>query len=253
MSTVDKALRIIEYLSHRDEAGISDISKRLKLAPSTAHRLVTSLAARDFIVQDTATKKYRLGMKIFQLGSNVANRFGVRSTALRTMEVLAEECGETVNLGVLVKGNVYYLEKITNNNPIRVELQVGHAVPAHCTAMGKAILAHLEPEKLDEQLSRMDLTGWTRHSITDIEALRRELALTRERGYAVEHDELIEGISCIAAPVFAAEDQVIAAISIAGTSARMTDDFLLTLVPLVKRAAGNTSREIQKAGLSSVH
>ena len=232
--------------------GITAISKSLRLAPSTAHRLVASLAAHDFIVQDSGTKRYRLGMRVFQLGSNVAARFGVRSAALRNMELLAEESEETVNLGVLVKYELFYLEKIQNNDPIRIELQVGHAVPAHCTSMGKAILAYMPPTKLDVLLSKVTLERKTSRSITDMKTLKKELAVIRQRGYAFDNSELIEGVSCVAAPILTSEDVAIAAISVAGPSYRMDPEKISSIIPMVRKAADRTSQEIQKLGMTSI-
>ena len=250
LKTVENALKVIEYLAEKHEAGISVISRHLGLPPSTTHRLVSTLASRDFITQDVSSKKYRLGMKFFQLGSYVANRFGVRSIALKNMEELADRTGETVNLGVLVKEKVYYLEKISNNDSIRVELQVGRAVPAYCTAMGKVMLAFLFPEKQKEILSRIRFEQRTRTTITDMKRLKQELEEIHSRGFSVDNDELIEGISCIAAPVFSSSKEAIAAISIAGPSFRITEGFIRTHVPDVKEAAEKTSMDIQNLGVN---
>jgi DNA-binding IclR family transcriptional regulator len=252
MSTVDKALKIVELLEYREEMGITAISKSLQLAPSTAHRLVASLAAHDFIVQDPVTKRYRLGMRVFQLGSNVAARFGVRSAALRNMEILVEETQETVNLGVLVRHELFYLEKITHNDPIRIELQVGHAVPANCTGMGKAILAYLPPDRLDALLPRLSLERRTSRSITDLPTLKKELSVIRQQGYSFDNSELIEGISCVAAPILPSEDIALAAISVAGPSTRMGPAKINRVIPLVKKAAEKTSQEIQKLGMTTI-
>jgi DNA-binding IclR family transcriptional regulator len=251
MSTVDKALKIIELLETTEEMGITAISKSLKLAPSTAHRLVASLSAHDFIEQDPATKKYRLGMRVFQLGSNVVARFGIRSVALRNMEILSEETQETVNLGVLVRRELLYLEKIANRDPIRIELQVGHAVPANCTALGKVIFAYLPVDRQETLLSRASLERRTARSITDLPEFRKELELIRQQGYAYDNSELIEGISCIAAPILTSEDIAIAGISVAGPSSRMGADRVSRLMPLVKKAADATSAEVQRLGMTA--
>jgi DNA-binding IclR family transcriptional regulator len=244
LSTVDHALSVIEYLADRDEAGISEISRDLGLAPSTTHRLIASLASREYMVQNPKTKRYRLGIKIFQLGSSVSNRFGIRQAALINMEKLAIESGETVNLGILDRTNVIYLEKILNDDPIRIELQVGHAVPAHCTGLGKAILAYLPPDKLQSLLTSIQFEKRTKNTISNGDVLQAELIKIRKRGYALDHGELIEGIHCIAVPVFSQNNSVVAAISIAGPSFRMDSRRVKELVPLIKRAADDTSKYI---------
>jgi len=251
VSTVDKALRIVELLENTGEMGITAIGKSLHLAPSTAHRLVASLANHDFIAQDPASRKYRLGMGVFRIGSSVAARFGVRSAALRNMEILAERSRETVNLGVLVRNDLFYVEKIQNNDPIRVDLQVGHAVPPHCTAMGKAILAWLPADALDMLFRTASLEKRTPRSIGNRAALKKELAVIRRRGYSLDDSELVEGISCIAAPILSSTGVALAAISVAGPSNRMTAARIRKLIPLVTTAAANTSSEIKDLGMAS--
>jgi IclR family KDG regulon transcriptional repressor len=245
LSTVLHALDVLEFLAERSESGVSEISKNLGLAPSTTHRLISSLASRGFLVQNPATKKYKLGVKIFQIGSSVVNRFGFRQAALVNMEKLAAESNETVNLGILDNDKVIYIEKILNDDPIRVELQIGHTVPAQCTGMGKAILAFLAPDKLESLLRNIRYEKRTGNSITGEERLRGELVKIREQGYALDDGELIEGIRCVAAPVFNKSGSVVAAVSIAGPSFRLTDNRIRELIPLVKTAADNTTKHLE--------
>jgi DNA-binding IclR family transcriptional regulator len=244
LSTVDHALMVIEYLSEKQEAGVSEISNSIGLAPSTTHRLIASLTSREYLIQNPKTRKYQLGIKIFQLGSTVANRFGIRQAALINMEKLAIESGETVNLGILDKTSVIYLEKILNDDPIRIELQVGRAVPAHCTGLGKAILAFQPQDKLDALLKVIRFHKRTKNTIVERGVLRKELETIRERGFAMDNGELIEGIRCIAVPVFSQNNTVVAAISIAGPTFRLDDKKIDELVPLVRRSAEETSKYI---------
>ena len=253
LDSVENALKVIEYLAERDEAGVSDISRALGVATSTSHRLLSTLSSREFVVQNPKTRKYMLGIRMFQLGSSVANRLGVRNVALINMEKLAVESGETVNLGVLEKDQVIYLEKILNDDPIRVELQVGRAVPANCTAMGKAILAFQPPGKLEEILSCINFQSRANNTISDRGSLLSELEKIKNRGYAVDNEELIKTIKCIAAPVFDHNDRVVAAISIAGPSFRLTDERISELVPLVRDAADKTSKALGLLRTSSIN
>jgi len=244
LSTIDHALTVIEYLAKREEAGISEMSRDLGLAPSTTHRLITSLTQREYLVQNSKTRKYQLGIKIFQLGSSVANRFGIRQAALVNMEKLAIDSGETVNLGILDKTNVIYLEKILNDDPIRIELQVGRAVPAHCTGLGKVMLAFQPTEKLEAILSEITFEKRTKNTIISKDVLRTELERIKKQGYAIDNGELIEGIRCIAVPVFSQNQTVVAAISIAGPNFRLSNKRVKELVHLVKKAADDTSKYI---------
>jgi DNA-binding IclR family transcriptional regulator len=252
LSTVLHALQVLEHLAEVSEAGVSEISRAVGLAPSTTHRLLAALASKEFLQQNPKTKKYQLGIKIFQLGSSVANRFGIRQAALVNMEKLAAESGETVNLGILNRAEVIYLEKILNDDPIRIELQVGHSVPAHCTAMGKAILAFQPPEKLEEIISSIKFEKRTNTTIADRESLRLELAAIKSKGYAIDDGELIEGIKCISAPVVLHQKGAVAAISIAGPSFRLTAARVMELVPLVRKAADETSKYIQWASSGGI-
>ena len=247
LSTVVHALQVLEFLSEASEAGVSDIGRAIGLAPSTTHRLLAALSSREFLQQNPKSKKYQLGIKIFQLGSSVANRFSIRNAALANMEKLAADSGETVNLGILSGTEIVYLEKILNDDPIRVELQVGHSVPAHCTAMGKAMLAFQPPGKLEEIIAAIRFEKRTSTTITDGAALRRELAAIRTQGYAIDDGELIEGIKCIAAPVVLPSKGAVAAISIAGPSFRVNAERVGALVPMIRKAADETSKFIRLA------
>ena len=247
LSTVLHALQVLEFLAESSEAGVSEISRAIGLAPSTTHRLLAALASREFLQQNPKSRKYQLGVKIFQLGSSVANRFGIRQAALVNMEKLSAESGETVNLGVLNRTEVVYMEKILNDDPIRVELQVGHSVPAHCTAMGKAMLAFQPPEKLEEIIASIRFEKRTGTTITDVETLRRELAAIQSQGYSIDDGELIEGIKCIAAPVVLSAKGAVAAISIAGPSFRLNAERVGALVPMIRKAADETSKFIRLA------
>ena len=252
LSTVLHALQVLEHLAEVSEAGVSDISRSIGLAPSTTHRLLAALTSKEYLIQNPKSKKYQLGIKIFQLGSGIANRFGIRQAALISMEKLSADSGETVNLGIINKADIIYLEKILNNDPIRIELQVGHSVPAHCTAMGKAILAFLPPEKLEVIVSTIRFEKRTAATIQDLATLKTELARIRKEGYAIDNGELIEGIKCIAAPVSLPGRGAFAAISIAGPSFRLTEERVKKLIPLVMKAAEETSNYIQWASPSGV-
>jgi DNA-binding IclR family transcriptional regulator len=241
MKSVANALRVLEYLAEREEAGVSEVSQELRIATSTAHRLLGALGAAGFVLQDGGRQKYRLSIKVFQLGARVANRHGLRQVAMPFMERLAAATGETANLGILHGTEVVYLEKVLNDDSMRLELQVGRGVPAHCTALGKAILAYQNPPLLDQLAGQIEFKPRTKNTITTMRALQRELLRVRRSGFALDREENFEGIRCVAAPVFDLNGVAIAAISLAGPASRLGDRHLLSLAREVVATAMRVS------------
>jgi IclR family acetate operon transcriptional repressor len=248
MSSVDRALRIIELLEGKTAMTVAGISANLKMPRSTVHRLLTPLCAHEFIVRDTSRGKYQLGRRAFELGDCVAKRFGIGSFTISRMEVLAEASHETVNFGVLVNDKLFYLENITHDDEaIRVHLQVGSSVPPHCTALGKAILAFMAPEELESTLPILNLERRTPRSITQLADLREELVRIHRRGFAFDNSELCDGISCIAAPILSAEGFAIAAIGVSGPSLRMSPEKASIFIPVLRVAAAKISTAVREA------
>jgi DNA-binding IclR family transcriptional regulator len=231
LSSVANAIRLIKAFSDEQyEIGISDLGKQLQLPKSTVHRLASTLIDAGMLEQNAETGKYRLGLVLFELGSLVRRKMDFSSEAKPYLMSLREKTGETVHLAILDHTSIIYVNSLESKHAIRMTMDVGVRKPAHCTAVGKVLLAFQPPEVI-EKIIAAGLPERTPHTIVDADALRQELATIRSRGYAFDDEESELGLRCIAAPVRDYYGNVIAATSVAGPAQRLTKKVLMSYAP----------------------
>ena len=223
IKSVARAIEILTSFSwERPERGVNELARELGLHKSTVSRLMMTLECGGLLTRDLGTDRYRLGIDLIGLASQVISYLDVREIARPYLRELADTCQETVNLVVLDAGQVVNLEQFVP--PARRVMNIGwigRRMPPHCTAAGKVLLAHLPPEDVDRVLPA-ELERFTAHTITDRDQFHRELARTLEQGYAVVEEELEEGLNAIAAPSYDYQGEVPAAVSAAGPAYRVT-------------------------------
>jgi DNA-binding IclR family transcriptional regulator len=247
VQVLDRALGILDYIGDAPSGlTLIEITQRLELHKSTVHRLLMILEQNRLVTRKG--NKYFLGLKLFILGNKVANTLDVRKCAPAYLEQLVSETGETAHLCMLDDGKVLYLEKVEASRTVRVPSNVGGRYPIHCGGAGKALLAFLSTEELDLMLKGCSFEAFTPNTATTPERLKRELELVRQRGFSIDNEEFEEGLKCIGAPVRDHTDNVIAAISIAGPSSRITDGKIQELAGSVVKAANNLSHELGYGG-----
>lgn len=242
-SSLQKALNVLEaFALATPELGITELAETLGMPKSTVHRVLAALEARGYVKQSSLTGKYRLGIKLWELGSSVVNSLGLREAARPCLEELARRTGETINLTVLDGTDSLYIDEIQSTHPVRAHSYVGIRAPAHSVATGKAMLAHL-PSAL-ERLLEKGLAPFTEHTIVDPLELQRELKEVRERGYAINREEWRPGVSAAAASVWDHTNRVVAAIGVSGPANRLTREKLRGLGALVSELSARLSREL---------
>ena len=244
INSVIRTLDIINCLSQLGEASVSDVSNCLKINKSTIHRFLASMKYAGFLEQNQENQKYRLSIKLFEIGNRVIARVSISEIAKPIMQVLAERTGETVNLGILDRYEVVYIEKSVSHNNLRMDCPIGGRDPAYCTALGKALLSFQPEEKIKQFLTENSLQGKTANTITEPAALLEELNLIREKGYAVDREELIRGINCIAAPILNNENKAIAAMSISAPKVRINKTVLEANIQELITATQEISRQM---------
>lgn len=245
IQSVARAIAIIEALAEvRGELPLNEIAHRLGLAKSTVHGIISTLKDHGYIEQSSFTGKYRLGLRLFEVGSLIARNWEVRTVAAPYIQRLKEEMGETIHLVVLDKYEVLYIDKLESSESLRIASQVGMRLPAHCTGVGKVLLAHLPAEERAEVLETKGLARYTRNTITDAERLEAELARIREEGYAVDNEEIMDSLRCVAAPIQDQTGRVVSAISLSGPVFRMRGERFERAVELVTRTAREISAEL---------
>jgi len=244
LSSVANSIRLTKAFSeHENEMGISALALRLGLAKSTVHRLASTLVEYDILEQNRETGKYRLGLALFELGALVRRNMDTASQAQGEIHALAEATAETVQLAILDHLSVLYIRVRESRQAVRMSSGLGSRAPAHCTSVGKALLAYQAPE-LVNQVIELGLKRFTPNTITDGDALRSELATIRARGYAIDDEEIEEGLRCVAAPIRDHTGQVVSAISVAAPVQRMSKKNVQSTIPSVVAAANAISRRL---------
>lgn len=249
IQSVDRAIDILELFSLTEpELSVKEISDRLKLSKSTVHGFMKTLEHRGYLEQKPTDQKYKLGLRLFELGNLVGSGMELRNLAYPIIQSLVATLQETVHLVVLDKDEVVYVEKVEAPASLRMYSMLGKRAPLYCTGGGKALFAYLDEATVDHILQQADLKALTPFTLTDPEAIKRELQKIREQGYAIDDEEIEIGLKCVAAPIFNHEGKVIASISCAGPKHRFSDDKMKTFIQQVKHAALALSRRFGYRG-----
>ncbi len=222
---VDKAVRIMDLLKSAGyEMTIAEIALHTGCHKSSVQKILVTLNHHGIVQRDEMTKRYSLGIALAEYGRVALNNLDLRHTAKPLLNELCKYSGETAVLAVLQGTKMVMVDKKEPLIQIRVSPFIGLRFPATTTSNGKVLLAWLPESRVNEILEIEGLPARTNKSITDAVSYRADLDATRERGYALECDEFQEGISGVSAPVFNARKQVIATLSVAGPTFRMTED-----------------------------
>jgi len=247
IQTVTNALRMLEVFHTETEMGVSDLARTLGLHKNNAFRLLATLELAGYIQQTPATELYHLGPRCLELGHAFARSHTLMDRARPILEDLARDLGETAHLAVL-SGNtsghhqVVHLDGVLPDQLVLTGLRIGQRLDAHCTALGKTLLAGeignrslpglaLEArdgagESIEAELAAASLTQYTNATLADSQKLIDELRAVQLRGYATDLEEFSAGLRCVAAPVREASGRVIAALSLSGPSMRLDEEAL---------------------------
>lgn len=233
IESVDNALRLLLMLRTTPSWSIQRASAELGVAPSTAHRVFAMLQHYGFVEQDSETRQYRAGPVLIELGLSALQELDIRRAARPHLERLVGELDETAHLTVLRGANVLFIDGIESSRVLRAGSRVGQSLPAHATASGKVLLAALPDESLLELYPRERLKPVTERTITSRRLLLRQLAKTRERGYAVNDGESEDDIVAVAAVIRASDGTPRGAITTAIPATRISADVVERVAPAV--------------------
>jgi len=241
--------RVFELLETMADAGgvigLSQLASQSGLPLPTIHRLVRTLVDLGYVRQEPS-REYALGPRLVRLGdisSGLLTRW-----ATPYLQKVVDVLGESTNLAILDGDQIMYVAQAPGSHSMRMFTEVGRRAQAHCTAVGKAMLAQIPAEKVDGILRRSGMPAMTEHTITDRAQFARELALIRERGYALDEGEQELGVRCVA--VALPSDSTRAATSISGPLTRMTDTLIRSAVPLLTDTASALAEELDLVGTS---
>ncbi len=237
-----KALRILELLAEGGQAfyTLTELSRGLRLHVSTVHRLLVNLVRQGFVEPDPATGGYRLGFRVLRMGLKVLDQLDFRRVADPLLRELNRQTQETVHLAILRDNRAISIEKYGSPQPMGLTAPLGGILPLHCSGVGKALLAFQSDDHAKGLVEAEGLERYTQHTITSVAQLRKELARIREDGYSVDNEEAVDGLRCVAAPIFDHTGNVVAAFSVAGPATRVT----AARVPALSKLVKDTSRQI---------
>jgi len=221
VQALDRALRLLEILAASSGLTLSELAEQSEQAIATVYRALVTLQARGMVEVEEPGQVWHIGAGAFRVGSAFLRRTKVVERARGPMERLARDTGETANLGMEVGGEVLFLAQFEAANAIRAFFPPGSKGPMHVSGIGKALLAWYSTERVGEILARKGLERFTSLSLSSIESLERDLARTRERGFAIDDQERAEGMRSVAAPIFNADAEPIAALAVSGPAFRM--------------------------------
>ena len=245
VKSVDKALALLERLGEAENAlSLSDLAERVGLPLPTAHRLLTTLQRRRFVQFDNGQSQWSIGVRTFIVGNAFLPRRNLVRQALSIMRHLMEQSGETTNLAVESSGEAVFLAHVECRDMMRASSRPGSRVRLYCSGVGKALLSAMPDAEVTRILHEHGLQRITANTIDSPERLRAVLAETRVKGYAYDNEEHALGVRCVAAPIFDESGHALAAISVSGPTARITDDRVPLLGAWVSRAARLVTAEL---------
>ncbi|HXF82307.1 MAG TPA: IclR family transcriptional regulator [bacterium] len=246
--TLAKGLRLLDaFSSERPTMTLVALAEATALPRATAHRLLSALRTLGYVQYDPGTRTYRLGYKLLERGYLVSEQLELRPLARPHMERLRDLTRETVSLQVVDGDTGVYIEKLEPLEGFRLWTRVGMRRPLHAGCSMKVLLAHLPADRI-EQILAQGLPRLTPLTIVDPEALRRDLAVIRDRGYSVTYGESHEGVHGVAAPIRDHTGRVVASLSVLGPAARIPASRVPELIPQVVRAAADISRDLGYVG-----
>jgi len=239
----DHTLSVLDLVVRDGEVRVRNVAEVLGIAPSSAHRLLATLAHRDYLVQDPISRIYRPGARLLRLGLADADAVQVGRAARAHMVALAEATNESVSLSVLRHGEVEFVEGVESRHVLRAAPRIGARLPAYATAGGKVQLADLPAGEL-AALYGPRLRPVTDATITSLAELRTILEAVRERGYATSREESTEGICAVAVPVRGPGGRYLAGLAVVAPAARLTDRHVQPLISGLRATAADIGRDL---------
>ena len=244
VQSLGRAFAILEEIArHREGIGLAELSKLVGLHNSTTFHLARTMVSLGYIRQERDSKRYRVGRPLFALAASALDEIEMVNLATPILEDLSRETGESGHFAVRMGDAVIVIARTSGPGAFQLTDRVGVVRPAHCTALGKIILAALRPDQLKRFLERVELAPSTKKSITEPAVLLREIAEIRRDAIAFDDGEFNPEVRCMAVPIYNFTGDVVGALGISGPIWRMTDQILQSRAKAVKAAANRLSAE----------
>jgi DNA-binding IclR family transcriptional regulator len=224
--------------------GVTEVASIVGVDKSSAYRLLSTLAGRGFVEQNDENRRYSLGLRIVELSRGSLDRLELRTVARPYLKQLRDRVGESAHLAMMAEGHVVYIDTEASGASLNVHTEIGRIAPAHCTAIGKVMMAFASPDELERIANQNGLTRYTQRTITTLQELKPHLEIVRGRGYAVDDEEFEYGVRCVAAPVRDHRDKVIASVGISGPSIRVPLERIAAIGQIVSETGNEISHSL---------
>lgn len=248
VQALDRGLTLMSVLSKQGAATLTDLALRTGMPPSSAYRLLVTMQKHEFAEFDDATQEWMIGVGAFQVGTSFVQRTSLIEVGRSFMHRLMEDTGETANLAIGDRGDVVFIGQVETQNPIRAFFLPGTRSPMHASGIGKALLAELPQQDLENLLEKKGLTEFTPKTLVSPAVLFADLDVTRQRGWSLDDEERYSGMRCVAAPIYNAFGEAIAGISVSGPTVRFPDHIVSEIGPKVRRAAAAITERMGGSG-----
>lgn len=242
VQSVEKAMQLLDCLANaKRPMTLQEIATQVGWAKSTVHGLLSTMRNHSIVEQSGLDGKYRLGVRLFELGSLVSSMWDVPTLARPYLKGLCMQTCQCAHIATLDKGDVLYLDRVDSDNYLRVVAAVGTRLPLHCSAFGKAMLSRMPWSQAKLLLLDKGMPPQTPHTITDLTVMQAELEKARAQGYAIEDGEFRVGMRCLAAPVFDSRGEASYAVGVVGMFRFAGEEHFSSIYPLVVEAAREIS------------
>ncbi len=237
VQSLDRAIALLRLVAEGNGLALSEVAQASGLPPSTAYRMLTTLAAHGMVEFNETDQLWFIGIETFRIGSAFLRRRKLAEQGRPIIQALMMTSGETANLAVADTDCVVFVSQVETHEAIRAFFRPGTRSPLHCSGIGKAILAHAEPRARDALLKRLKLERFTDKTLTTRSALLADLEAIRARGYSIDDEERNAGMRCVAAAVFNEFGEAVGGVSVSGPTVRVTDARIESFGPAVRAAA----------------
>lgn len=243
IQSLDRALMILKVVAESGGLTLSELAQRTGQTAPTVYRVLTTLQTHGFAEMEEPGQRWHVGAGAFRVGSEFLRRTKIVERARQPMDRLMRATGETANLGVEMRDQVLFLSQVETHETIRAFFPPGTLGPMHVSGIGKALLAWYPPERV-ARIAAAGLPRFTERSIGELTALENDLALTRQRGFALDDEERNLGMRCIAAAIFNAHGEPVAGLSVSGPTFRLLPEQWASIGTLVRGAADEVTEKI---------
>lgn len=225
IQSLERAFAILDcFQDSQPELGVREIARQLDLHPSTVGRILTTLNSLGVLTQDVESRRYRIGPKVLKWCAVFSRNVDLQAEARPYMQELQRVTEETISLDIPNGHTRICIERLESPQSLRWVKQLGEIMPFYASASGRVLLTFLPPKEKNVILKNMNFEQLTPYTTTDPEIFREELELTKSRGYAVSESERVEGVSCVAAPIFGVKGEILGALTISGPSTRFSEE-----------------------------